>query len=415
MVPVWPPPPPFDDAIRGAVGMAYKVSASYNGSPVAGAQDLRPVGGSITDTNRPGVRRVLSLDLAGDHVLFDSLAPTGTELAVTCTVIYTDRTSVTIPMGVFDVDKDSIDEGSGRIGVTAPDKWARIQRAKFLRPTSSTIGQSVVAQITDLIRGALGASTPVTVTASSAATVGALTWEKDRDKAILDLAEQIGAWVYFDRFGEATIADIPQAGATARTWLVDASATGVLTELSREWSRTDTYNVVVVESSSAAAEKFPTQLVWDDNPASPTYAGTDPVGNPGSAGPFGIVVAYLDSPNLASAAEAQAAGLSYLARGAGLVSQVSLGQVPNPAVDAFDTIDVIPPGRITSITGYYGGTGGFGVSPFGVSPFGGVDGVPILGFTPTRVVERHVVDTVTHPLTLGTAQQIDGRQTRADL
>lgn len=362
--------------------LSYSVTATYNGSPLAGAEDMRPIGGTITDTNKPGVRRTLNLDLAGGHALFDALTPAGTELAVKCTATYIDRTSVTFPMGVFDIDSDSLEEGAGRISLTAPDKWVRIQRAKFIQPYSAIPGQSVVQQIIDLIKGALGSSTPVTVTATSSASMGAITWEKDRDKAILDLCQQIGAWCYFDRFGEATIADIPTAGAESRVWLVDASSSGVALSMKRERSRTDTYNVVVVESSSAEGALFPTQVVWDDNTLSPTYAGTDPVGNPGSAGPFGIVTEYLDSPNLATATEALNAGAAHLARGAGLASQVSVTLVPNPAIEAFDSIDVLPPKD---------------------------------SLTDSRVVERHVVDTVTHPLTIGPEQQIDGRQTRTDL
>jgi hypothetical protein len=48
-------------------------------------------------------------------------------------------------------------------------------------------------------------------------------------------------------------------------------------------------------------------------------------------------------------------------------------------VDAFDSIDVMPPPET---------------------------------FNTSRSIERHVADTVTHPLTVGTAQQIAGRSVR---
>jgi hypothetical protein len=86
--------------------------------------------------------------------------------------------------------------------------------------------------------------------------------------------------VYFDRNGVATIADVPDVGASA-DWLVDASASGVLIELDRERSRTDTRNVVVVESSAADGAKFPTQYVWDDDPTSPDVRGPARDGQPG--------------------------------------------------------------------------------------------------------------------------------------
>ena len=120
--------------------------------------------------------------------------------------------------------------------------------------------------------------------------------------------------------------------------------------------------------------------------SSSTYAGTNPdPASPGyapeTAGPFGIVPYFYTSPLFSHVDHARAAGFKVLARTVGLASQVSLGQVPNPAVDAFDVLDVLGPRERYDIP---------------------------------RVLERHVADTVTHPLSAGTAQSIDGRSTRTD-
>ena len=412
-------PDPFRQAIRSGLALSYSVSASFNGSPVVGATDLRPTGGSITDTTKPGVRRLLNLSLAPADGLFDRLAPIGTELTVTCHVTYTDRFTVDIPMGVFDVDSEKVSEGGGEISLTAPDRWAQIQRARFLQPKASTPGLLVTEQISLLLREVIGLGAAVTITATSTQSVGALTWEKDRDKAIMELAESIGAWVYFDRSGVATIADVPTIGDTA-DWLIDYA--GVLTELDRERSRTNTRNVVIVESSASDGEKFATQIVWDNDPTSPTYAGIDPFSPTNTPGPFGVVPYYYDTPILQSDLSARTAGLTILARVTGLASQVSLGSVPNPAIDAFDVLDVMPPHGWTTTVEYVGGDG-FGTMPFGAGPFGGGSGggVPVVRRSPLGAfLERHVVDTVTHPLVQpvggngGNPQHIDGRSTRTD-
>lgn len=403
---------PFRDAIRSEVTITYTVDATLGGSAVA--TGLQPTGGTITDTTKPGVRRVLNLELADEDGLYDALTPYGTQLVATAHVQYTNRVTVDIPMGVFDVDAEKVSEGGGALSLTAPDKWRKIQRARFIGPGISTPGLSVPDQIAALIRDALGPSEPVNILTSNAPSMPAQVWEKDRDQAILDLAKSIGCWVYFDRTGVATIADIPTIGDTA-DWLVDSSASGVLIELDRERSRTTTRNVIVISSSAADGERFPTQYVWDSDPASPTYAGTNPMYGVG-VGPFGVVVDYFDSPILSSADEALAAGRTILARSTGLASQVSLGQVPNPAVDAFDVLDVLPPGRKVSGVGYL--SGGFGRDPFGSSPFGvgSGSGRPQVTYSSTRVIERHVADTVTHPLAVGgnTFQSIEGRSTRTD-
>lgn len=408
-----PSPDQYRTAIRSGVAITYRVSASLGGQPVAGAQDLAPTGGSITDSASKGARRLLNLQLAPAPGLFDRLSPIGTTLAVTARVRLTSQQTVDIPMGVFDVDSQRLSEGpGGSLSLTAPDKWVRLQRARFIGPFTTAKDLTVVTQIVQLIQGALGSGEPVTVTATSLAKVGLLTEEKDRAGFIEKLADSIGAWVFFDRLGVATIANRPSYGVSA-DWLVDASASGVLTELDRDRSRTETRNVVVVSSSASDGEKFPTQYVWDNRPSSPTYAGTNPRSNPGSAGPFGVVPLYYDTPLPLDAAGARAAGRTILARVTGLASQVSLGQVPNPAVDAGDVLDVLPPGRATTmVTGYVGGAG-FGTTPLGDGPFGeGSPGRPIVQqVTRGAVMERHMADTVTHPLTLGAAQTIEGRST----
>jgi hypothetical protein len=373
-------PDTFRQAIRGSLAIAYTVDATLGGAPVAGAQGMRPVGGQITDTTKAGVRRTLTLDLAPEPGLFDRLAPIGTTLTVTARVRYTDRRTVDIPMGVFDVDSQSLTEGGGGVSLTAPDRWVRIQRARFLGPQQSQPHNTVVGEIQRLVQGALGAGEPVVTTATSLATVGTLTWEKDRAKAITDLADQIGAWVFFDRTGVCTVADRPTIGATA-DWLVDASAYGVATAIDRQRSRADARNVIVVSSSASDGEKFPIQYVYDDDPQSPTYAGTDPLNAPGTAGPFGIVPGYFDTPLNHTEVSARDAGRTILARVMGLTSSVSLGQVPNPAVDAGDVLEVVPPRERYDIP---------------------------------RVSELHMADNVAHPLTVGDATSIQGRSTRAD-
>jgi len=411
-------PDVFKAATRSGVEWWTTVGAAIGGTSVA--TGLLPVGGTITDTTAPGVRRVLNVDLAPDvgqtaDELYDLISEWGTLLTVTGHVRLTGRTVVDIPMGVFDVDKSKVSGGNGQVSLTADDKWAKVQRARFVLPQASTPGLLVTEQIAALIRGALGAAEPVVITATSTATVGALTWEKDRDKAIIDLADGIGAWVFFDRTGLATIADVPTTTGAA-DWLIDAGVSGVLIDIDREKSREGAANVWVVESSAADEAKFPTVVVWDIESASPTFAGLDPTSPSNVPGPFGVVTGYLDTPILATEDQARQAAYTRLSRSAGASSSVSLGSVPNLAVDAFDVLDVLPPHKSqTIITGYRGGGSGFGTMPFGTGPFGGGSGggVPILGRASVgAVMERHVADTVTHPLTIGSPQTIEGRSTR---
>lgn len=376
VVPTWPPGPPFTEAVRnGGVKITYVVDASLGDSPVEGATGLNPIGGTITDTTRPGVRRALNVDFAGGEDLHALLQPIGTVLTVTARVEYLNKASIDVPMGVFDIDSASLSYGDGKVSLQASDFWVQLQRAQFLQPFQTNPNLTCVGQAVVLIQAAIGADVTVNVTASSLLKVTDLTEEKDRAGFIIKILASAGAWAYFDRYGVPTIADIPTSGQSA-AWLMDASPSGVITSLSRESSRTDTRNVVVVSSSASDGEKFPATLVWDDDVSSPTYAGTDPLNHPETAGPFGLVVDYLDDPIIDNTGSAAFAGRALLSQKAGLARQASLGVVPNPAVDAYDVIDILSPRRV---------------------------------FNQSRVLERHFVDTVTHPLTMGPDQTLDAR------
>lgn len=338
--------------------------------------------GSVTDNSAPGVRRQLDLGLLPKAGLFDLLSPIGTELRVRSIIRYPSGVTESLPMGVFDIDSASIGYGpAGTITVRASDKWAKIQRAKFLLPKTSWTGLRITAQITALIREVLGASEPVNVLTSDTTTVGTLVWEGDRDKAIIELAESIGCWVYFDRDGIATIAPLPTGSPGAAVWSVDAGASGVLLDASRSRDRSNTFNVVVVAGQKAdGIPPFDPQIVWDNDPSSPTYAGTDPL-NGTSAGPFGIVPYPFTSPIVEHLGQAQIAGLAKLTQLRGLNAQLTLSSVRNHALDVLDSISVTLP-----------------ADSYGASP----------------VVERHLVDKITHPLTSEGATSIETRSTNTN-
>lgn len=371
----------FGPFLRGAGGVQYAVVDAFRDG-AAVATGLPVLGGFVTDDSSAGVRRTLDLELAPQLGLWDLLAPIGTEIRPRMVTRYLNGTTESIPLGVFDIDAQSMAYGAGgSVKLAGSDKWARIQRARFLKPQASTRGITISAQIVKLIQGALGAGEPVNNFATSTATVGSVVWERDRDQTIQDLAKSIGAYVSFDRDGVAEIRDLPTSSATT-VWTVDASETGVLLDAQRDRDRKRTYNVVVVASDKADGEApFAPQIVWDTDPDSPTYAGFNPLTNPGSAGPFGIVPYFYTSPLLRNAGQALDAGRKILARTTGLASQLGLTAIRNHALDSLDPIGVL---------------------------------LPAERYDQEQPFERHIIDRVTHPLLPTGTQTIDTRSTRTD-
>lgn len=392
------------------------VDAYRNGSVIA--SDLAITSGSVTDDSAsPGVRRTVSLELFPTLDLWDLLEPIGTEVRPRMVTRYPSGVTETVPMGVFDIDGQSMSYGTGgTIRLSGSDKWGRIQRARFIKPQPSWPGVTVSAMIAALIRGALGASEPVNVLTTSEATVGSVVWERDRDKAIEELAKSIGAYVSFDRTGVAEIRDMPTIGPTA-VWTVDAGTSGVLLSAQRDRDRKRTYNVVIASSDKAdGGAPFDPVIVWDSDPGSATYAGPDPLNSPELAGPFGVVPYFYTSPLLTTAVQAEEAAYTILHRVTGRASQVGLSALPMHALDSLDVIDVLLPSerRQAVIVGSTGGDG-FGTQPFGTSAFGVGTGIPTWSYESVNApLERHIIDRIVHPIYVKEPQQLDTRSTRTD-
>ena len=139
--------------------------------------DLAYSSGEVTlDGTSGGVRGTLSLTAARDQgdILWDILAPIGTEIVPYRGIRFIDGSTEWIPLGVFGVDSQRQTYGvDGTIDLTCPDRWARVQRARFLSP-ATTNGNAV----TEAIRLTTGAvSIGYSNTTTSAATTKSQVWD----------------------------------------------------------------------------------------------------------------------------------------------------------------------------------------------------------------------------------------------
>lgn len=353
----------FLAALRTGHTALTRVEVWYGGSLVI--PDLAISGGSVSMDGAPGgVRSTLSLTSARDtaDVLWDLLAPTGTEIHPYRGIRFIDGTTEWVPLGVFVVDSQKMGYGvDGTIELTAPDRYAQVQRARFLQPTTTSGGA-----VSEAIRLAVVAvAVAATNTATSSATTKAQVWDRDRDQAIDELTKAAAAELFFDRAGLIVARNIPKL-TNAAVWNIGAGESGVLVDADRERDRSRTFSVVVAicEAVDGSAPWVP-QFAFDADPASPTYC----------AGPFGYVPTWISSPLLTTAAQALAAAKAVLSRASGLAAQVTLDSAVNPALDPGDVITVVFPGG---------------------------------------KVERHLIDSLTIPLDVGTPQKITTRSTRPE-
>ncbi|MFC3988718.1 DUF5047 domain-containing protein [Actinoplanes siamensis] len=355
--------PVFGQALRESHAVVVRVDAYLGGTLIAG--DMPISGGSVSVAGGTGVRRTLDLTIA-DRSLWGTLDVIGVELRPYRGIRYPSGDVELVPLGVFSLDQQSIavEPGGGIQVRSAPDRWARVQRAQFEQPTPAIPTATIASEIQRLVTGAVPGVTVVS-TATSTAKAGPLVWEQDRAQAAVDLATSIGAEVYFDQAGNLVIRDAPLLSQTP-VWTVDASASGVLLSGERIRDRSRTYNVVVAYPSSlTGSAPYAPVIVADTDPLSRTYVG----------GPFGRVPYRYTSPAMTTQAQAQQAARPLLNRLKAINAQLNVTAVVNPALDRGDVITAL---------------------------------------TPDGTSELHLIDSLTIPLEVGGTQQITARSSRPE-
>lgn len=355
----------FLESIRGAHEVSTRVDVYLNGALVLG--NLPFTDGDVQVNSGTGVRRTLNLSVP-DISLWDVLSPIGTELRVYRGVRFPGVAAPElVPLGIFVIDSQTLSLGpGGTISITAPDRWAKIQRAKFENPQSSVKGSQIVDEIARIALLALPGISVTATSTSTATVVTSVVWDQDRDTAITGMAASIGAEVYFDWTGNLLIRDAPLLAAAVIPWRIDEGTTGVLLGGDRSRSREKTYNVVVVSAANVdGLAPFATQYVADTDPTSPTYIG----------GSMGRVPYFYSSPLISTTAQALAAGRTILNRAKGLEAQLNVEAAVNPALDRGDVFHAI---------------------------------------LPNGVVERHICDSFNVPLTEDGTQTITTRSSRPD-
>lgn len=331
----------FFRALRSSHSPAVRVDAVRNGAVII--EDLPVASGSAVVDAASATRRQLSMTFP-DLKLWDSLSQVGTELRVQRGVRFGDNRLELATVGVFQITQPSLTYGARSIGVSAPDRWAAVARARFVSPkqwdpawgsASAAIEALMLGPWTD--RKAANPKVQVPGFTNLMVGVGAqqrsMVWVRDRDRAILDLAASIGGEAFFDSAGNGVLRPLPLLGKPV--WDADASPTGVLVSATKGRATEDAYNTVVVFGvDRSGATVTATAQITD--PGHPLWIG----------GEFGVVPYFYTSPSITSTAQALATAQTLLETAAAIGDQMSASCLPNPALETGDTIRVQPDGTV---------------------------------------------------------------------
>lgn len=366
----------FLPAVRNPPAIVSRVEVWRNGARVDtyGSAGIPIYAGEVQVDGTKATRRTLTgLQVDATDEMWDLLSPVGTRLHAYRGFRYGPGVSELVPLGRFVVTSLAEDYGGDWEGQvdTAADLMSLVERATFTAPRTFPARTLVVDMISTLLGEVLGS---VQVTATSQAVLPSTTvLEFDRLGEIQKAAESIGAVVYTDVQGGPVIADAPVLQNTA-VWDIDVDPdSGILYQASRSRSTDQAYSAVVaVPTGIDGAATFSPQVAYDNDPNSPTYY----------LGPLGVAPYRLESDKWTSATQALAAAQAMLPLVTANRAEFDLTAECNPALDAWDTVNVHLPRR-----------------------FRGQE----------TVVERHMIGSLTVPLTPDGVQRITTRSSVADL
>ena len=300
------------------------------------------LGGDVISSARTDVRASLNLSTTGDWPRrADSLlAPYGNEIYIERGLSYGNGRTEYVGLGYFRIDTPEQDVvPDGIIEISGQDRWAGIVDARFLYPRqfASNVSRGAVVQL--LIREVYpDALVEWDDTGVRDATLGrTIMAERDRAGTITALLTSLGKVGYFDHRGIYAI-KTPPSVTGAPSWTVDAGNNGVLVEMSRAITREGIYNVVVANGEATDTAPPAVAAVADLNPNSPTRYG----------GRFGPVPRFYSSPFITTTAQARSAAEGLLRKSIGMPYQVDLKAVPNPALEPYDVVKVRYPAAARS-------------------------------------------------------------------
>lgn len=300
--------------------------------------------GSVTLDSGRDARARTSLNVIGidDLIPVDDTSPLnvyGTELAA-YRGIETPENTFLVPLGIFGIDHSVVsDTGSAvTIAVDGRDRAARFMAPEGSFETSGFVSSGTEAgqAILDvLLMSWPGMPYDATAFASFTAPLPDVAYDEGEDRWAFasGIATAVGAELYFDRFGELTIAMIPtQRDADAVATIAEGEG-GTLLNISRDWDRSRVINRWTVfgeNPSNDSDAPIPRGVALDNNPSSPTYY----------YGRFGKRLDSTHNSYVGTAVQAADMANGLLAKTIGAPDSISFGAIVDPGRSPHDIIEV---------------------------------------------------------------------------
>jgi hypothetical protein len=296
-------------------------------------EDLEPVSGSITQDARRNGRWDGRLQFAGDDLLprrpGDLLTPFGTRVEVELGLELLDGSVSTVPYGTFEISsaKTRTDADSRVVDVGLVDVSDQVERYRFETPLTIPAGTDLATMINTVVTNRTGINPGVSPTGSTlgVARIFGLDTVTAPWSEILDVLDSFSRTAWYDRVGQIQVGSLVPDASTA--YPLD-----LLTSLSADYD-TRPPNVIVARGEAQDGTAPVQAVAIDEDPSSPTYAGTGP-----GTSPYGRSTYFFASPLLLTVAQAQAAANTILAQNVGAGATYTLVRPYDPTISAGDVV-----------------------------------------------------------------------------
>lgn len=332
---MWPHSDAVADALTKSCAVDFRVSAT---TPTQGTlTELEIVDGNISGTSTQIVRRTCTLELDPSKwpaTVYDPFSPVGSEIFVEYGVrVATGYEWIPVFTGPVQTAKTRFT--SGGVTIVAASREQRVIDDRLDAPQQTTFAATVVSEITRLIEESIPDAVVIDQT-GSIDVAAQITVDRERWRdGIEKLADSIGAEVFADPLGQFVIRPQPTLFGNP-VLVITTGKNGTLVDGNEELTRDRTYNRVVVEGLRSDGTPPVRAVVSDTDISSPTYYG----------GPFGRKPRFYVSQLLTTTQQCTDTGIALLARAKGMQSTITLENVPHPALEAGDLIEVqLPDGR----------------------------------------------------------------------
>lgn len=325
----------FDAAIVNSHRLATLVEVLEGG--VVTYSGLAITSGSVDVDGSASTRRTAKVTVSDSSLVpadgFDLLAPYGNEIRLWRGIEYADGTTELLPLitaGIYEADTKG-----GDTLVTSLDLYDRSRRISENRWTSPYViakGTNYATAIQTVLADRLSGLTFSFATTTELTPLIVLGDQPDGDpwEDAVKMAQAIGMELYFDPYGVCVLEDTPDPTTATPDWTYSEGDGAMILDASKKLTREGMYNGVVATGESTSNPSPYRYEVWDDVITSPTYY----------LGDFGRKPRFYSSPLIHSAAQAESAARSILAKSLGASEVVSFGTIVHPAHEAYDVVQI---------------------------------------------------------------------------